>query len=285
MSKEIKGFRPGSKSWKQFMAKLYGIGGAVVIVGALFKIQHWPGSDITLIAGLGTEAIIFFFSAFEPPHEDPDWTLVYPELAVPSEIDEIDLVEENKEEETPEEFKGSITEQLDNMLEEAKIGPELIQSLGEGLRSLSDQTEKLSNLTDASLATDDYVRSVQTAAKSVDDLADNYAKASESLTNIAVSNEEGQTYGEQLNAMSKNLSELNAVYELQLKGSNDHLDTTNRLFNGMGELMQSLNDSIEDTKRYKENMSELTANLNSLNTVYGNMLNAMNFNPGNNQQS
>ena len=73
--------KPGSKKWKNFMAKLYGIGAAVVIVGALFKIQHWPMASFFLILGLSTEAIIFFFSAFEPPHEDPDWSLVYPELA------------------------------------------------------------------------------------------------------------------------------------------------------------------------------------------------------------
>src|SRR5690606_13332291 len=74
--------RPGTKKWKLFMAKLYGIGAAVVIVGALFKIMHWPFAGPMLIAGLGTEAVIFFFSAFEPLHEDPKWELVYPELAL-----------------------------------------------------------------------------------------------------------------------------------------------------------------------------------------------------------
>jgi gliding motility-associated protein GldL len=73
--------KPGSKQWKNFMAKLYGIGAAVVIVGALFKIQHWPLAGFFLITGLSTEAIIFMFSAFEPPHEEYDWSLVYPELA------------------------------------------------------------------------------------------------------------------------------------------------------------------------------------------------------------
>jgi gliding motility-associated protein GldL len=59
-----------SKKWKGFMAKLYGFGAAVVIVGALFKIQHWPGAGLMLIVGLGTEAVIFIFSAFEPIHEE-----------------------------------------------------------------------------------------------------------------------------------------------------------------------------------------------------------------------
>ena len=74
--------KPGSKGWKKFMAKLYGIGAAIVIMGALFKIMHWPFAGPMLVVGLSTEAVIFLFSAFEPIHEDPDWTLVYPELAL-----------------------------------------------------------------------------------------------------------------------------------------------------------------------------------------------------------
>ena len=74
--------KPGSKNWKKFMAKLYGWGAAIVIVGALFKIQHWPGAGTMLIVGLGVEAFIFFMSAFEPIHEEPNWELVYPELAL-----------------------------------------------------------------------------------------------------------------------------------------------------------------------------------------------------------
>ena len=71
----------GGKAWKSFMSKLYGWGAAIVIVGALFKIEHWEGASEMLIIGLGTEAFIFFMSAFEPPHKDPKWELVYPELA------------------------------------------------------------------------------------------------------------------------------------------------------------------------------------------------------------
>jgi gliding motility-associated protein GldL len=122
--------KPGSKTWKKFMAKLYGLGAAVVLVGALFKIQHWPMADFFLIIGLSTEAVIFAFSAFEPLHEEPDWSLVYPELATAEHA----LGEDFKKDD-----QRSITEQLDNMLESAKIEPELIESLGMGMRSLSDQ--------------------------------------------------------------------------------------------------------------------------------------------------
>ena len=70
-----------AKWYKLMMPKLYGWGASIVILGALFKIEHYPGASIMLATGLGMEAIIFFFSAFEKQHEEPDWSLVYPELA------------------------------------------------------------------------------------------------------------------------------------------------------------------------------------------------------------
>ena len=122
------------------MGMLYGWGASIVIVGALFKIMHWPGAGAMLTTGLLTEAVIFFFSAFEPPHMEVDWALVYPELA--GMHGEMDLLEEEESEED----KGTITEQLDTMLEDAKIGPELIESLGTGLRSMASNAENMSDL-------------------------------------------------------------------------------------------------------------------------------------------
>lgn len=254
--------RPGSKGWKKFMAKLYGIGASVVIMGALFKIQHWPGAGFMLTAGLTTEAIIFFFSAFEPVHEDLDWSLVYPELR--SGVPAREELAERKDEE-------SLTRQLDNMLEEAKIEPELIASLGEGMRSLSSQASKLANITDASVATGEYTESLRGASEKVSQLSSTYAQASEMLTGLTESQTEGAATGEHLRKMSANLEQLNGMYEMQLK----ELQTSSELYSGISELMRNLNESVEDTRRYKENISELASNLSSLNTVYGNMLSAM----------
>ena len=126
-----------SSGWKNFIAKLYGLGASVVIIGALFKIQHWPLAGTMLTIGLLTEAVIFFFSAFEPLHEEVDWSLVYPELAgIP-------------EDETPELAShggkyhgggvisggggggaGSVAlAKFDEMLEKAEITPDLFRSL------------------------------------------------------------------------------------------------------------------------------------------------------------
>ena len=253
------------------MAKLYGWGAAIVIVGALFKIQHWPGAGPMLILGLGVEAFIFFMSAFEPLHEEIDWSLVYPELGGMhgDDHDEMKEIEEEPQ---------SITEQLDNMLEEAKIEPELIASLGAGLRGLTDQTSKLSNITDASVATEEYVGNVRSASSNMQELSQSYSRASEALVSISASNEAGVSYGEQLERVSKNLTELNSVYELQLQGSKDYLNATKGLYGGIEDLMNNLNESIDDTKKYKDEIGKLSHNLEALNTVYGNMLNAMSIN-------
>ena len=261
------------------MGYLYGWGAAIVIVGAMFKIQHWPGAGPMLVAGLTIEAIIFFFSAFEPIPHETDWSLVYPELrgehghgdhdahAASSSLAKVDAEEEK-----------SLTAQLDEMLEEAKIEPELLASLGDGLRSLSAQTSQLNSLADSSVATNEYIDSLRSASNNVSKLSEQYVSASESLMGLSVSNDDGASFGEQLQNASKNLSALNAVYELQLEGSNDYLQSTNKLYSGINQLMTNLSDSVEDTMKYKENIGELSKNLQALNTVYGNMLSAMNIN-------
>ena len=286
----------GSKGWKNFMAKLYGIGAAVVIMGAMFKIMHWPGAGPMLVIGLSTEVIIFVFSAFEPLHEEIDWSLVYPELAGMhgQEGDNI-LIED----------KGSLTEQLDNMLEEAKIGPELIASLGSGLQQLSDQTGKLNNITDAGAASIDFADKMKSASKSVgnfnesydkatgsilssaDELSGSYDKAknaiqssteklSQSMDHLTNSNQESHVaYDQEIQKVSKNLAALNASYELQLQGSSEHIKTTSTFQNGLEDLLKNLSESVDDTRKYKEQIAQLSVNLESLNTVYGNMLNAM----------
>jgi len=331
-----------SKKFKNFMSKLYGIGASVVIIGALFKIQHYAGAGIMLMVGLGTEALIFFFSAFEPPHVEPDWSLVYPELA--------GMYHESEEEEGEEE--KSLTEELDKMLEEAKIGPELIASLGNGLSKLSETTSKLSDVSNASVATNeyvqniksasksageltdsykktaeslskdvsaseeyihnisnasksasglagaytsaadaiksdlnatqDYVNSIKSATKSANDLAEQYTKSTESLTKSAqaidFSAVDGKAYGDQISKMSQNLSALNSVYELQLKGTNDQLQATNKLQDTLNQFMNNLGESNENTLKFKNEIATLTKNLSALNNVYGNMLAAMNVN-------
>lgn len=274
-----------SKKGKKFMGYLYGWGASIVIVGAMFKIQHWPGASAMLVGGLSIEAIIFFFSAFEPIHPHDDWGLVYPELrgefAHGHDPDVYEKIAEQKKKEMGMGGGGSgdpVSQQLDKMLKEANIGPELIDSLGKGMSKLGDQASKLSNIADASVATQEYANKMKDATGSLGKLEESYVKASEAISGLSSANLDGKVYGEQLQAVSKNLGALNAVYELQLQESNNNLKVSAQMYSNISQLITNLNESVDDTKKYKEQVGQLAANLTALNTVYGNMLSAMNFN-------
>jgi len=151
------------------MSKLYGWGASAVITGALFKILHWKFADEMLMVGMFTEAIIFFFSAFEPLHKEYDWALVYPELGKADDKNN----------------KGTVTQQLDRMLEEAKIGPELIDSLAAGMRNLSDNALKLSKTTDAAMATESYLDNLTKAKDAVQNLTIVYEKSANAISDTS----------------------------------------------------------------------------------------------------
>jgi gliding motility-associated protein GldL len=200
-----------SKGFKKVMAYVYGWGASVVIIGALFKIMHWPGADAMLIAGLGTEALIFFISVFEPIHAEYDWTLVYPELAgiEPS---------EKKQKAT-----GSVSQQLDKMLAEAKVGPELIGSLGNGLKSLSDNVKDMSSLSSATVATNEYTSNISKASKAIESIGTSSNEISTSMASFAgglssmVNNltstaNESVEFKDNISKLNKNLGNLNSVY-------------------------------------------------------------------------
>jgi len=288
-----------SSGWKNFIAKLYGLGASVVIVGALFKIQHWPLAGPMLTLGLLTEAVIFFFSAFEPLREEVDWSLVYPELAgIPEEGEELPS-HGAKQHGAVGGGSGLVggfagggggsvaLSKFDEMLEKAEITPDLFQKLGVGMKKLGDATSNISVMGDISAASNKYMNSINGATDSLGKLADSYQNTTkvinetgstyknmaDSLSQIEVG---GKSYQQQLEVLNKNLSALNAVYELQKKGADDHVKESENLFKGLQGLMKDLTDSAGDTKKYRDQVTKLNDNLSALNNVYGNMLSAMN---------
>jgi len=158
------------------------------------------------------------------------------------------------------------------MLKEAKIEPALLERLGNGMRHLGDQAAKMGEVAEASAATKEYSASLQSASAKVGELTQTYVQVSESLTGLANASSMGPTVGAAMNQMSDNLNSLNQMYSAQMQ----QLQQTSEMYAGMGELVRNLNESVADTKAYKENIAELSKNLSALNTVYSNMLNAMN---------
>jgi gliding motility-associated protein GldL len=282
-----------SSGWKSFMAKLYGLGASVVIIGALFKINHWHGAGTMLAIGLITEAIIFFFSAFEPLHEEIDWTLVYPELAGIPEDESLGLSSGDSR------YRGTSSvgtgggagsvalSKFDEMLEKAEITPDLFQKLGVGMKKLGESTANMNAMGDVTAASSKYMNTINVANDSLGKLSDSYQstaklinETSSTYRNMAdsfsVIEVGGKSYQLQLESLNKNLSALNAVYELQKKDADNHLKESDSLFKGIQGIMRDLSESAGDTKKYREQITKLNDNLSALNNVYGNMLAAMN---------
>jgi gliding motility-associated protein GldL len=268
-----------SKKYKQFMAKLYGWGAAVVIIGALFKINHYTGADIMLIIGLGTESLIFFFSAFEPPHVEPDWSLVYPQLAGIYHEDELDSSKAFT-------TKDTVTQELDKMFEKAKIGPELIASLGTGMTKLSETTSKLSNVADASLANEKYVSTMKTATESAGVLNESYRRTAQTLEQSASASEEQMGHIKATSKTAASLSTMFAEVSESLKedvqankafsASLTNVTASANVFvakyNESAELLsktaETLNASATGGANYNKELQRISTNLSALNALY-----------------
>ena len=203
-----------SKSSKKLMNMVYGLGAAVVILGALFKIMHWPFGNEMLIIGLVTEALVFTVSAFEPVDDDLDWSLVYPELAGGSKRDK-------KVDTSPE---GMLSKKLDEMLKEARVDSNLMSSLGESIRNFEGAAKGISPTIDSIQGQKKYSEEMQKAATSLESLNTLYkvqldSSAKQAEANAAIA-ENAQKLKDQMESLASNLSSLNGVYGGMLSAMN-----------------------------------------------------------------
>lgn len=313
-----------TKRWKTFMGYIYGWGAAVVMVGALFKLEHLKGSSVLLSVGLITEAFIFFLSAFEPPIEIPDWTKVYPELSEDYELAGLDKVA----------HKGKSG--FNELFESNELTPELLDKVGKGLNNLSNTAKGISDISSATLATNMYVKNLSTASesmetfaeinnkanatinKSVGTLIESYSVTAQKLSQsgveaienihktgekfssilaetgkkladtyqnagVSVSSEienikdSSKQYATNLQKLNSNLSNLNTNFENQLKGTEEQFRASQNFSKDLMAMNSLLVSSVEELKKYKENAEQLNKNLESLNTIYSNMLGAMSY--------
>jgi len=259
--------------------KPYGIdnivswGATVVIIGLLFKIQNWQYGELFITIGLSAEALLFFSLGFQREEivQTYDWSRVHPELR---EDFDGELPKSPKREVIGDGFSN--TAALDKMLADAKIGPQLIGSLADGVRTFGDKVNSISRVTDAGDATVAFTNKVKQATLSYDKLNTAFENASGNLEEIAKTNIDSKTYHDQVSKMTKNLAELNAVYELELRDSSNHLKSMNGFYQDMSTTLQNFNASAGDAKQFKDEIARLSKSISSLNAIYGNMLSAMN---------
>nr|WP_236937598.1 gliding motility protein GldL [Flavobacterium coralii] len=195
---------------KKVMNFAYGMGAAVVIIGALFKLMHWPGASLMLIVGLSTEALIFGLSAFDPVEKELDWSLVYPELAGG------DAKKKDAKKENPAEAQGLLSQKLDNLLKEAKIDGELMASLGNSIKNFESAAKGISPTVDSIASQKKYSEEMSMAAAQMESLNSLYKVQLESASRNAEANrdiaENAAKLQQEMAAMTKNISALNNVY-------------------------------------------------------------------------
>jgi gliding motility-associated protein GldL len=263
-----------TRTYRNLMAKVYGLGASVVLIGALFKINHYVGADAMLAVGLGTEALIFFLSAFEDPHVEPDWSLVYPELA--GMYHPVKGTELQKKRQTP-------VQQLDEMLKKANVDEEVIERLGAGLKKLSENAVKMADVTDAATATKDFAENIKQAGQSAKQLGEL----------IGTDAEASGQYARHMQSVNQNAEVLSNAYVQAAEILKGNMDSTEEFAGtvkqaaasaqslaenyqksamALAKSVEALDFSSVTGEEYNQQIRKIAENLAALNTMYENQL-------------
>ncbi len=350
-----------SKRWKLMQNYIYSWGASVVLIGALFKLEHLPGASVLLGVGLSIEAIIFFVSAFEPMMETPDWKIIYPQLRTGKEskrdLEKIENADKNFFNPYLAGHSGVgapvSTVSAEPAVAVSALPEEQMNSLKESLERLAKTADGLKNISDATTATDSFVKNLSEASESIGSvvsanknvasvmeesvkgITNSYQKAAqgvdksvETLTStvekstqelsqssaktakdisetgngfvqkVNQSAEEltssyrdmthslskgfkgfeknSSNYSANLDKLNKNMSAINAAYELHLKGTAKVDNMVKDYSKGVEQIGKLLNVSVEETQKFNQNTKEINENIQALNTIYGKMLGALN---------
>jgi gliding motility-associated protein GldL len=286
-----------SKKGKVTLNYLYGWGASVVIIGALFKIRHLPGADFFLTLGLGTEALIFFVSGFEAPAEETDWSLVYPELAggeakaQPATLDSL-MREANLEKDVLENLGRNFQALNSNVQKMGELNTagfssgEFAEKVNEATQNIGNMSHQaqtvassfqaMSNMGEQAQVYNDQMATLNQYLISANQAYQNSVRsASDSILDLDQIGQETKAYRAEMRKLIENIGSFNAMYDEEIKQTAFALRSASENVGGVGRLMDSIKLIQEDAERYQSEMSRLNRNIASLNSVYGNMLNAM----------
>lgn len=233
------------------------VAAAAVIFGALQKILHTPIADLWLKIGLYTEALIFLLYGI--------LYLIYPAVK--------------------EEYEGKAHKavpvgnpalaSMDKMLQDADITPANLKKLGEGFQKLGTTVSGITDVSDVVKSTSDFSSKTKEATNAISSMATAFTSSANTMASFNNASESAKGFHEQVQVLTKNLGSLNTIYELELKESNNHLKALNGFYGKMAEASQAMMSSVDDANKAKEQIGALATNLSKLNSVYGNMLSAM----------
>jgi gliding motility-associated protein GldL len=243
-----------SRSTEKITNIIVSVGAAVVIFGAWAKILHLSFADIMLTVGLLTEAGIF---------------LVYGYLATKGYG-----LSDHGHEAAPAKGTPALAS-LDKMLNDAEITPASLKSLSDNFQKLNGTVSGLKDVTDVVKSTGELGAKAKEAASTLSGMKDAYQQAAASAASFNTAAESTKNFHEQVQSMTKNLSSLNTIYELELQDTNNHLKVMNKFYGNLAQASESLLGSVDDAKKAHDQISTLAKNLGTLNNIYGNMINAM----------
>jgi gliding motility-associated protein GldL len=252
---------------------LFSFFAAVVIFAAMMKILHWNGADYAIMVGLMSETTVFLIMAFlVPPPEEPHWQRYFPDINLHPDLDPnfkpnpLTLPGANG--------NPAITK-FEDMLKEADITPANLGRLSENFKKLGTTVDKMSDIGDVVASTSDYSQKTKEAAHALGQMKEAYLGAANSVQQFNTAAEGTKQFHEQVQVLTKNLSSLNTIYELELQDTNNHLKAMNQFYSNLVQASQAMEGSVGDAKKAHDQIAVLANNLGRLNQIYGNMLSAM----------
>jgi len=269
-----------TKRGQSVMNFLFSFFAAVVIGGALFKIEHWPGADIMIICGLVAEMIVFLLMALlVPAHEEYYWERFFPNITEHPDVEERRT---GKFEMTPIGLGSSASkngnpalDKLDDMLAKAEITPSNLSRLSENFTKLNTTVTKIGEISDVVAATGDYTAKTKEATVALINMKEAYANAATSVGHFNSASESTKDFHVQVQHLTKNLTSLNTIYELELQDTNNHLKAMNSFYGNLVKASQGMQGSVDEAQKVQQQITALSHNLTTLNQIYGNMINAM----------
>lgn len=268
-----------TKQGKYIKNLIIGVGAGVVLLGALFKLQHWPGAGLMLTIGMCTEAFIFCLLGLLPPHKDYYWERYYPNL---DENPHVEAYKKGVKFQPPTAALGAsssassnATASLDKLLDEANINAPNLKRLNDNFQRFGQTVDQMKDITDVTAATGTYSQSAREAADALTQMKDTFIGASNTMNSFNSAADSTAQFHQQVQVLSKNLGSLNQIYEVELQDANNHLKAMNKFYSNLVNASDAMASSASDAVAAKEQIATLSKNLSQLNNIYGNMLSAM----------
>jgi gliding motility-associated protein GldL len=235
---------------------LVSAGAAVIIFAAWAKLTHKSYADVMLTTGMWTETAIFLvYAAIEwikPKHHEEDDEIPAPALA-----------------------SANPLASMDKMMQDAEINPSNLKKLSESFNKLNGTVANIADVSDVVKGTSDFGNKTKEATVALGNMSAAFTASANSMSSFNTASESAKGFHEQVQGLTKNLSSLNTIYELELKEANNHLKSLNNFYGKLNEASASMMSTVDDAKKAKDQISALAGNLSRLNSVYGNMLTAM----------